>query len=131
MKYLICAICAIIISLAFGIHKCEHVFTEVEQAAIKVEQPAAIGGQGYYSYSRPTGLHEGKDLICVKCFYKQKQIIDYGKPQLQGFSFTQIGIGDNPCDSLHVFGAILSIKGDSSYRVKYKAQPYGAELMRD
>lgn len=101
MKYLICAICAIIISLAFGIHKCEHVFTEVEQAAIKVEQPAAIGGQGYFHYSRPIGLHEGKELICVKCFYKQKQVLDYGKMEIVGPTFTS-----SPSDTC------MFIKGD-------------------
>jgi len=28
----------------------------------------------------PTGLKEGKEMICVKCLCMQRQIVDYGQP---------------------------------------------------
>lgn len=83
MKYLIGAICAIVISLAFAGRKCEHVFTEVEQAAVKIERPNIFQGSYYTIPSWPSGLQEGKELICVKCFNVQKQVLDYGKPDAQ------------------------------------------------
>lgn len=69
-----------IYSTAFYKPKCEHVFTQVEQANIKIERPSLSGSIVYPVYSWPSGLQEGKDLICVKCLYKQKQILDYGQP---------------------------------------------------
>lgn len=79
MKYLIGAICAIIVSLtvSFNSTKCNHVFTEVEQAAIKVER--SIGWTNANVTVPLTGIHEGKELICVKCFHVQKQVVDYGE----------------------------------------------------
>lgn len=80
MKYFIGAICVIILSMAFGIRKCEHVFTQIEQANIKIERPNLYGGVTLPCYAWPTGLEEGKEIICVKCFYETKQILDYGPP---------------------------------------------------
>lgn len=91
MKYLLGAICAIVISLAFSGRKCEHVFTQVEQASIKIEQPNLFQGSYYTIPSWPTGLQEGKELICVKCFNVQKQVLDYGKPT-PGNSLTALGV---------------------------------------
>lgn len=110
MKYLICAICALIVSLAFSDRKCEHVFTQVEQAAIKIEQPNLYGGITLSNYYWPSGLQEGKDLICVKCFHVQKQMLDYGQPVAIFY-----GLPNNPplnsCDTLpHSF-----LKIDSSW----------------
>lgn len=79
MRYIIIAMLGTIALAAFQWPKCEHVFTQVEQALVKIEQPEfKLGGQLYQEYSWPSGLQEGKDLICVKCFHKQKQVLDYG-----------------------------------------------------
>src|SRR5687767_834166 len=56
----------------FNQPKCDHVFTEVEQAEVKIDAmrfDLSIG---------KVGKQEGKELICVKCFRKQRQVIDYG-----------------------------------------------------
>lgn len=67
-----------IYSTAFINTKCDHVFTAIEHANIEIEQPSLYGIGDLPLYSWPTGLKEGKDLICVKCFHKQKQVLDYG-----------------------------------------------------
>lgn len=105
MKYLIGAISAIVISLAFTGRKCEHVFTEVEQANIKIEQPGlTLNGQFYQPYSWPCGLQEGKELICVKCFHIQKQVLDYGKPANDPYIGPPL-FGTNCCDSIKAFNS--------------------------
>lgn len=83
MKYVISALCAIVICLSFAGRKCEHVFTQVEQAEVKIEQPNWHGVDDLMpAWTKwPSGKQEGKELICVKCFYKQKQILDYGPSQ--------------------------------------------------
>lgn len=75
---------AFLIGVAFYKPKCDHVFTQVEQSEIKVERPSLSGSIIYPIYSWPTGLQEGKELICVKCFHKQKQVLDYGQPASTG-----------------------------------------------
>lgn len=89
-KYLICLFVAAftLICVSFNFKKCDHVFTQIEQANIKVERPEmyrsiTLPGTSrmWPDYSCPTGLQEGKELICVKCFFEQKQILDYGQPE--------------------------------------------------
>jgi hypothetical protein len=66
------AVSIFIIASAFYEPKCDHVFTEVEQAEVKIDVmrfDLSIG---------KVGKQEGKDLICMKCFHRQKQIVDYG-----------------------------------------------------
>lgn len=88
MKYLLAILLAGFIALSFISRQCDHVFTEIEQAAIKIEQPdLPLGGTIYRPYIWPTGTQEGKELICVKCFHRQKQVLDYGQPA-SGTSFT-------------------------------------------
>jgi hypothetical protein len=100
----------------FNAPECKHVFVEVEQATIKVEQPEfTLGGGAYQEYSWPTGIQEGKELICVKCFHKQKQVIDYGKPEKQS-SFWPPVKGINCCDSIKLLnsgniGAVILKRG--------------------
>lgn len=78
MRTILLLIAAIAIySTAFYRPKCEHVFTKVEQPLIKV-QPM-IESMTLEARDEPRGKEEGDDLICVKCFHKQKQVIDYGK----------------------------------------------------
>lgn len=81
MRLIILLILASIILLAtaFNAQKCEHVFTMVQQSVVKVD----IGSNIVYPIytAPPYGVHEGVELICVKCFHKQKQVIDYGQAQ--------------------------------------------------
>jgi hypothetical protein len=106
MKYLIGAICAFIVSIALSFDelKCEHVFTQVEQAAIKIEQPNLFGGSYYKIPHWPSGLQEGKELICVKCYYTQKQVLDYGQPE-HGQSLT--GLLSGVDTSMFIQGGLL------------------------
>lgn len=76
MKYLFCSFCTILIALSFIGPKCEHKFVATEQPTIKVER---IGWQVGVYIPPPSGCHEGKELICVKCFHVQKQILNYGQ----------------------------------------------------
>lgn len=118
MKYLFGTIVITLIALSFVGPKCDHVFTQVEQAEIKIAQPPMCGYDNLLPtwYNWPAGKKEGKELICVKCFIKQKQILDYGPPpqqdQIHLSDFNQYGC----CDTVNVTstfkGAIL-LKGDS------------------
>lgn len=82
MKYFLTVLLCAFIAASFTGRKCDHVFVQVEQAEIKIEQPTfSLGGLVYREYSGPTGKQEGKELICVKCFHKQRQILDYGSEQ--------------------------------------------------
>jgi hypothetical protein len=98
----------------FNAPKCEHVYVEVEQATLKIEQPGlSFGGQVYQDYW-PTGKQEGKELICVKCFHIQKQVVDYGEPAKPSAYWPPVN-GTNCCDSIKLFisgssGAVL-LKG--------------------
>jgi hypothetical protein len=88
MRTIIILIAAIAIySTAFINQKCEHVFTSVEQPEVKIEQ----GKWAAAVYQLPpSGKRDGQELICVKCFHKQRQIIDYGDPRP-----VSISIGDS------------------------------------
>ncbi len=113
MKYLIGAICAIVITMAFTSRKCEHKFTAVEQAVIKIEQPNLWQG-GYYTIPQwPTGLQEGKELVCARCGLVQKQIMDYGKPE-HGPTLTGLLSGIDSClfigDGKLTFDTVWAIK---------------------
>lgn len=116
MKYLIGAICTIIICIAFSGRKCEHVFTQVEQATIKVERET--WKISIYT-APPTGLQKGKELICVKCFHVQRQVLDYGEPagQLRLSDFLLRSIDINCIDTIDTFnsGRVLTITGDTLY----------------
>lgn len=83
MKYLFGTITTLLVILSFTNRKCEHVFTQVEQPVIKIEHPGFSGAiLSVHIYK--SGLQEGKELICVKCFHIQKQKIDYGQPEQIG-----------------------------------------------
>lgn len=108
-------VAAFLIGVAFYKPKCDHVFTEVEQAEIKIERPSLSGSIVYPMYSWPTGLQEGKELICVKCFHKQKQKLDYGQPADTGAAFE---IPDSwratTLTDTSIYGAVtISRKGDT------------------
>lgn len=117
MKYVIGALCAIVITMAFIGRKCEHVFTQVEREVIKIERHDLFGASILPVYSWPTGLQEGKDLICVKCFLVQKQVLDYGEPCPQQYNGINIpdtwrsSVGTDTCNLIS--SRSLFIKGDS------------------
>jgi len=115
MKYLLTALLCAFIAASFTGRKCDHVFVEVEQPTIKIEQPEFnLGGRVYQEYSWPTGKLEGKDLICVKCFHQIKQVLDYGQPAKSTITWPPLG-STNCCDSIKVFnsgsGAVFFKKG--------------------
>jgi hypothetical protein len=87
MKYVFGIITSALITLSFIGNKCEHVFTQVEQQLIKVERPSLSGSIVFPIYSWPSGIQDGQDIICVKCFRVQKQKIDYGQPEQPGSLF--------------------------------------------
>jgi hypothetical protein len=102
----------VIFAVSFKVPKCDHVFTRVEQANVKIEPfSISLGSSGYAS-----GLKEGNELICVKCFHMQKQMLDYGKLDL----FT-LAVNDTTltkffsCDSILTMGSsgLSFIKGDT------------------
>lgn len=99
MRIIIILLAAIAIySTAFYRPKCEHVFTKVEQPEIQIEREGWVSSV----YIPPsTGKQEGDDLICVKCFHKQKQILDYGNPIVPPNMFRwPSGSLINCCDTL-------------------------------
>lgn len=92
MKYILTALLCAFIAASFTSRKCEHVFVQVEQTEIKIEQPKWSGIDnlmpGWTKW--PSGKQEGQELICVKCFHKQRQIVDYGQPYIM--------YRDHPCN---------------------------------
>lgn len=67
----------------FNRPKCEHVFTTIERDTVRVSQ-SWYGGGIFISnciFGNKHGLHAGeKELVCVKCFIVQRQVLDYGPP---------------------------------------------------
>lgn len=102
---------------SFNLPKCDHVFVQVEQANLKIKNPDMSGSVMLLPYSWPTGIQEGKELVCVKCFHRQKQLLDYGQPISSPYPEIQLP------ESLHSFsladscyfnsGRTLSVKGDT------------------
>lgn len=86
MRYIIIFLIGAIALAAFKWPKCEHAFTKVEQPEIQIKREGWVCS--VYT-PPPSGKQEGEELICVKCFHKQKQKIDYGQPNkrqsLSGF----------------------------------------------
>ena len=92
---------------AWNAKECSHIFVEEEQAEIKVSRSFLFT----YSTNIDTivyGKHEGIDLVCVKCFHKQKQVVDYGDRQQIGFQTpaildtTEIIFGGSILDTGHI-----------------------------
>lgn len=76
---------------AFNAKKCDHIYVSVEQAEVKINQSAT--GTSSFEYILPSwrsGKHDGKELVCVKCFNVVRQILDYGEST---FGSNNIGIG--------------------------------------
>jgi len=77
MKYLITALLCAFIAASFTGHKCKHVYVAVEQDSIKVNTSL---NSVIDIYNVPVGFKEGKELVCVKCFNRIRQVVDYGQP---------------------------------------------------
>lgn len=63
-----------LLAMAFDAKKCDHIFTNIISPEVKM--PMIIMG-GEINPIGKIGKHEGPELICVKCFHRQKQVIDY------------------------------------------------------
>ena len=114
MKYILGTITTILIILSFAGRKCEHKFTAVEQPVIKIERPNLWQG-GYYTIPQwPSGIQEGKELICARCGLVQKQVLDYGKPE-HGTTLTGLFSGIDSCMFINggtlKFDTVWAIKG--------------------
>ena len=73
----IAAFSILVIASAFYEPKCDHVFTMVVQSEIK-KRPIIFEGEINPIGVFHNGKEEGDGIICVKCFHRQKQILDYG-----------------------------------------------------
>lgn len=85
MRYIIIALMGAIALAAFNWPKCEHVYVSIEESIIKVERPQLGYSIEYPERSDlwPSGILEGKDIVCIKCLQKTKQRLDYGQPNSQ------------------------------------------------
>jgi hypothetical protein len=55
---------------------CKHIYVAVEQAEVRVVYQKVSSLPAIDTVV--TGKREGKQIVCVKCFYSRKQIMDYG-----------------------------------------------------
>lgn len=129
MKYLFTLLLTGFIALSFMDNKCEHVFTQVEQPEIKIEEPkwSRVDDLMPPWTKWPSGKREGVDLICVKCFHQQRQVLDYGKPEQTGPTLISLGraqssqINAGPWyDSLFTNSAGGRLKVDSCFIIHTK-----------
>ena len=92
--------------VSFNAPKCEHVFTQVEQATVRIEEPkwSRVDDLMPAWTKWPSGKVQGHELICVKCFHKQKQVLDYGKASNDPY-ISPPNIGTNCCDSIKAFNS--------------------------
>lgn len=63
------SVCVIFMMFSFNSHKCVHVFTSVEPDTVKIKPFTIVANN--------SSIKEGKELICIKCLYRQKQVLDY------------------------------------------------------
>jgi hypothetical protein len=109
MKFIILSI-ALLLSMADtkaqSAKKCDHIYVSVEQPEIKIEQPKWSGVDdlmpGWTKW--PSGKQQGQELVCVRCFNKIKQVLDYGQAQRPAYllsdgSLTYIGEGSVKVDT--------------------------------
>jgi hypothetical protein len=79
MKKIIAILVVIgLFAASWNAKKCEHLFTAIEQAEVKLSTGITISSSMFVSHS---GKHEGRELVCVKCFHVQKQVLDYGSAE--------------------------------------------------
>jgi hypothetical protein len=109
MRLLILSIIAglTLLAMAFDASKCEHVFTIVVQPEIKKRHYILEGEMNPIGVIH-NGKEEGIEIICVKCFHRQKQILNY--PKLAGFD----------CDTIKRISNLRFIRGYSGGDTIYK-----------
>jgi hypothetical protein len=85
---------------AFDLKECEHIYVTVESPEIKVQSWPSTA----YAIHQvpPTGKHAGKEIVCVKCFKKVNQVVDYGEAK---------GVINLPYDTLSIGGHRLIESG--------------------
>lgn len=62
--------------IAWDSKECEHIYAAVEQPEIQVSQTVTMH---YGTVQTLTGKRKGIEIVCVKCLYKTRQILDYGE----------------------------------------------------
>lgn len=62
---------------SFSGKECQHVFTAVEADTVSVSGSYVFTSTAIATFKY--GKHSGKQLVCVKCFCKVNQVIDYGE----------------------------------------------------
>jgi hypothetical protein len=110
--FIILLVSIAIYSTAFINTKCDHVYTAIEQPEIKVAQSAGWTTAVYTA--PPTGKHEGPELICVKCFHKQRQVLDYGSER----RFTGIAIGTDIINPFFLFDTVTTANSGRTMVIK-------------
>ena len=90
-QFILLLIVIVVVLIAFRSNKCDHIYVAIEESDIKISEPQWYGVDNLIppSCSWPSGKHEGKEIICVKCLDKRKQILDYGEIKYGGVSFYQ------------------------------------------
>jgi hypothetical protein len=81
VRFFIITVCLMgLILSSWDFQKCEHIYVAVEQSEIKIEEPewSSVDNLLPAWIRWPSGIHEGKEIVCVKCFNKRKQVLDYG-----------------------------------------------------
>lgn len=65
--------------------KCEHVYVAVEKSYIKISEPQWSYTDDLIAptFKWPRGIHEGIEIVCIKCFHTRKQTLDYGPSPYQ------------------------------------------------
>lgn len=86
MKYIICFVIVGIILLSYRSDNHKHVWVESVNDTVIIPSPRFT----QYYVSWPTGIHSGMEIVCVKCFAKKRQIVDYGRDRRGYFDFPGI-----------------------------------------
>lgn len=76
MKYIICFAIVGIILLAYRSDNHKHIWVSLVRDTVVMDEPemsTTLEGRIW-----PTGKQPGMEIVCVKCFAKKRQIIDYG-----------------------------------------------------
>lgn len=82
-QFIFLLIIIVVILISFRSNKCEHIYVAVEKSDIKISEPQWYGVDSLmppFCYW-PSGKREGKEIVCIKCFDKRRQIIYYSERQ--------------------------------------------------
>lgn len=74
-KLLLLLMVSFVFLTAWEKNECEHIYVAVEQVKINASNYTTSALTATYRY----GEVSGKEIVCVKCFDKTHQIMDYGE----------------------------------------------------